>query len=248
MNEYIKALLKSTIPTALIFIGRSDDFFNFLIRHKILIDENTNIEAPKLTAFLVGLSWAGLVVPVQYEKLKKKVEKKENKFSSLLGIYKETYINSVKEKLNISTSQINTRVFVRKKDFKSKIKFWWNDEIYFELKEIKGISDSINVEKLVFKVSPEPEGLIGEVFKNNNPIMDLSITPEKYKLTSYQKSKTSDIKFCCVAPIHDEQSNIVAMISLDSTKKIKLLPENTELWNELIQDYYVILDKFINQN
>ncbi len=247
MKFFWTAVLKTTIPTALIYIGRSEEFFVYLKNHNVLFSTDSNTDNIKLTCFLIGLLWAGLVIPIQYERLKAKYDNQNNQFIKLLGKVKDVHIEAICKHLGVNT-KLKTRVFVKKRNYHNLLKKKKNREVFFGLKHVDGISDEINSDKLKFRVAPNPQGIIGLSYRDRKRIIDSNVRPDNYNLSHFQKSQTEDVKFCCVAPVYDEESNIVAFVSLDSNERIEASNDDAASWNKLINEYCYTLDKHINKH
>lgn len=244
MREYFKTIGLSLIPTLLIYIGKADGFFTFLKDHKFL-DDKTDIKNPQFWCFLAGCFWAGLVVPVQFANTKNKLKEKEDEFNELLKFNKDIYFKSAKEKIKKQSVNFRTRVFIPEKGLKSQWKKLKHKKEEFHLKHYKSISDSIANKDLHFEVTPNIQGMIGKTFDCKSILIDFDVQKSDYNLSHYQKSKTSDVKFCSTVPIFDKENEIKAIISVDSEKEVILKGAEIEEWEKSLTYYGSFVDKHL---
>jgi hypothetical protein len=245
MKEYFKIIGLSLIPTSLVYIGRSESFFSFLKAHNFMKQES-DISTPQITCFAIGIFWAGLITPFQLASTKRKLAKKENQYAELLAFNKETYFKSIKETLKKHNKNFRSRIFISDKGFKA----WWNNTWHkkgsFKLEEIKGISDPIHTTSLHFEFKPSVQGLVGKACIEKAIIVDCNVNPDNYNLTHFQKSKTSDVRFCSTAPIFNKKNEVVAVLAIDSDDHIQLNDEEIEVWKNQIIYYCAFVDKQLN--
>lgn len=247
MKEYIRIIGLSLIPTILVFIGKSDSFFAFLKNHNF-IKENYDSTNVQLTCFISGLFWSGLITPVQLAKTKTKLAYKESQYASLLAFNKETYFDSTKKMLKKHNKNFRSRLFVPNKGFSSWWNSVWHDKEDFKLADIPGISDPINTNSLHFEYKPNIQGLVGKACIEKGIIVDCKVDPNYYNLTPFQKSKTSDVKFCTTAPIFNKNNEVIAVLGIDSSDDIELDDAEIEIWKNQIIYYCAFVDKHLNFN
>jgi hypothetical protein len=240
MKEYFKTIGLSLIPTILIYVGKTDGFFNFLKEHSFL-KVDADVKTPQFWCFLIGCLWAGLVVPVQFTKTKNKLKDKEDEFNELLKFNKEIYFKSAKEKIKKQNITFRTRVFIPKKSLLSR----WNKKKEFHLRHFKSISDTISNKNLHFEVTPNIQGMVGQTFESKNILIDFDVQKTDYNLTHYQKSKTMDVKFCSTVPIFNKENEVKAIISVDSEREVILKETQIKEWEKSLAYYGSIIDKHL---
>lgn len=252
MKEYFKIVGLSLIPTLLVFIGKSDSFFDFLKLHKF-IDANTNISTSQITCFSIGIFWAGLITPLQLAQTKKRLEQKEKGFTELLEFTKESYFKSLKENLKKHSITFKTRIFVPQRGIRALWKETFSKIRIFQLKDVKGISDKLQVKYLNFEVEPNCQGLVGKAYQaaaqnkqNETIFVDCDVNASNYNLNAYQTSKTADVKFCSTAPIYNKDSKVVAILAIDSSDKVNLNDIEIQTLKEQIIYYCAFVDKHTN--
>lgn len=244
MKEYFKTIGLSLIPTILIYIGKTDGFFTFLKEHKFMTD-STDIQSPQFWCFLSGCIWAGLVTPVQFANTKIKLKEKEDEFNELLKFNKDIYFKSAKEKIKKQSINFRTRVFVPEKGLKSHWKNIRHNKKEFHLKHFKSISDSISNKNLHFEVTPNIQGMVGKTFESKSILIDFDVQQSDYNLNHYQKSNTTDVKFCSTVPIFDKDNEVKAIISVDSEKGVTLKESEIIEWEKSLAYYGSLVDKHL---
>ncbi len=242
--EYIKTIGLSLLPTFLVYIGKSESFFNFLKAHSF-INQDSDISTSQLWCFTIGIIWAGLISPVQLAKTKKQLEAKNKKFNELLAFNNETYFKSVKTTLKKHNKNFNTRIFVPHKSISARWARIWNKKLVFALKEFEGFTDPLPAVSLHFEVTPTTQGLVGKACKEKAIVVDCEVNPQNYNLTHYQQSKTNDVKFCSTAPIFNSKNDVIAVLAVDSTDDIQFDDSEIEQWKNQIIYYCAFVDKHI---
>lgn len=244
MREYLKTICLSLVPAILIYIGKTEGFFTFLKEHKF-VEDSYNFSTTQFWCFLIGCLWAGLVVPVQLANTKNKLKDKEDEFNELLKFNKDIYFKSAKEKIKKQSVSFRTRVFIPEKGI---IKHWKqikHKKKEFHLKYYKSISDPISNNDLHFEVNPNIQGMVGKTFDCKNILIDFDVQKSDYNLSHYQKSKTSDVKFCSTVPIFDKDNEVKAIISVDSEKEVILKDGEIKEWEKSLSYYGSIIDKHL---
>lgn len=250
MSPKVKIILTSLIPTFLIFIGRSDGFCNFF-KINFSIEEKI-IATSQMICFIVGLIWAGLVIPIQYSNLKDEFEAKNEILKELIIFNRRGLFEAFKSSLtHIDIDKLNTRIFVPKKYPWYCFWKWFSKEKEFETFEYDGITTAMNNGKpLVFQVNPKAEGLVGRSYETKGMIIDCNVKAniDSYNLTPYQKLQTSDVNFCTTIPIFNDkkQKDVVAIVSIDSTQQITLNAAEQRVWSDNIIYYSAFIEKNLN--
>ncbi len=244
MKEYFKTIGLSLIPTFLIYIGKAEGFFNYLKVHNF-IKEEADIKNLQFWCFLIGCLWAGLVTPVQFANIKNKLKEKENDFDELLKFNKDIYFKSTKDKIKRQNINFRTRVFIPEKGFEKHWKNIIHKKKEFHLKHYKSISDALTNKELHFEVTPSIQGMIGKTYNEKKIFIDFDVQQGDYNLTHYQKSRTSDVKFCSTVPIFDKENEIKAIISVDSEKEVILEQNEIQEWQNSLTYYGSFIDKHL---
>lgn len=244
MREYLKTIGLSLIPTILIYIGKTEGFFNFLKEHNF-IKSDADIKSPQFWCFIIGVIWAGLIIPVQFANTKNKLKEKEDDFNELLKFNKDIYFKSAKEKIKKQSVSFRTRVFVPEKNLVSQWKKIRHKKKEFHLKHFKSISDTISNKNLHFEVTPSIQGMVGKTFECKSILIDFDVQKTDYNLTHYQKSNTMDVKFCSTVPIFNKDNEVKAIISVDSEKEVVLKDAEIREWEKSLAYYGSIIDKHL---
>ena len=187
----------------------------------------------------------GLVFPFQLTKKKIRLKEIEDEFNELLKFNKEIYFKSAKERIKKQSVNFKTRVFVPEKGLVKIWKSFRHKKQEFQLKHFNSISDSITIKNLQFEVSPNIQGMVGKTFESKKILIDFDVQRSDYNLSYYQKSKTTDVKFCSTVPIFDEKNKVKAIISVDSEKEVVLKDFELREWEKSMAYYGSMIDKHL---
>jgi hypothetical protein len=215
MKDYFKYLLKlflkALLPAFLIYFSKTDFISDILIENDFIVNK-ANISSFKFWAFLIGTVIAGIMLPIELYNTKKKLKKQNSIFKTVVPII----TGKVAEDLGLKPGELSIRVFkVEKSILSQTIKL-----VHLYLEEITNKLNGKN--DLVFEVSKDTiQGVIGKTYSEESYIVDYNISnlENSYDLTSEQKNRVGDVKFCCAAPIF-KYNKIKYVISLDSEEKI----------------------------
>tara|TARA_R110000744_G_scaffold74008_1_gene148012 strand:+ start:2210 stop:2956 length:747 start_codon:yes stop_codon:yes gene_type:complete len=247
MKEYLRIIGFSLLASFLIFIGKNDLMFKWLVKEEIL-STTLDIEKAQLFCFILGIFWAGLWLPIQHSRLKTKQKKKDEQFIELLNYNKESYFELIKNKLNAYNVKFDTHIFRPQKGI---IGFWQrkvNKKTILKLINVKGISDTFHHKSLTFEVNKlETQGLVGKTFKEQTLSVDLDLTKNNYSLTQQHLNKLGTVEFCSAIPIYnEEQTKINAILSVDSQEKFNFSKQNSLDWEKHMVYYAAFVDKHTN--
>lgn len=200
----------------------------------------------QLYSFIGGILWAGIAYPYQIASLKKEQKNNSNKLNSLFKFQKELIFTAIEKDIKKYNKNFRTRIFVPENGLQG----FWNryirKNIIFQYKNIDGVTDSIKANTLRFLVYPKIEGLVGRTYNEKSIMIDCNVNSEEYNLTPYQKSKTSDVKFCTTIPLFDTNDNIKAILAIDSNKEVTLSDKEISVLENHLIEYAAFIDKHIN--
>lgn len=229
------------LPACLLWYG-GDKMDKFFFGHP---EHNATNE---LICYLVGIAIINIVVPFSTEKTRGQIIEQDCLIGILLKGLRENLNTELEHKFNTENLELNIRIFVPKKSFKLWFKKIVFKERVFILKDHPNLCiDSIDT--IPFRVSPNPEGVVGKVFEAKCMMYDSELTSEKsekhYKLNPHQISLLSDTKFVIAMPIFRDGSKdvITAIVSFD-TKKSITLPTNND-WERSVRESCMIIRKCI---
>ena len=242
---YVRILGFSFLAGLLIFIAKNDFIFEYLIEHEVLSEE-VNVEGVQFYLFIIGISWAGLWLPIEHARLKSRQLKRQEKFIDLLSYNKESYFKLIKNKLKAHNVDFKVRVFRPQ----SGIKAYWNKKIngktILELVNIAGISDEFHHATLHFEINgSEVQGLVGKCFSDKQLWVDLNTEHNNYSLTEQHQTKIGDIKFCSAIPIFNaDQSKVTAVLSVDSDHEFNFNNNDRREW----KNHMIYLAAFVDKH
>lgn len=244
MREYIKIIAINLIPSILIFLGRNSYVFNYFKENEMFwLNMKSDITYIQTYFFFIGIIWVGLVFPIRYAYIKNK-QKKENIIHSELIEYNKKllfkYPQTLYKSLNIN---FNTRIFVPKRGL---FEYFKNGTTLVP-KEYKGLTNKLEEKKLNFCVNNgATQGMVGKSFKEKEIFIDFDMTNQnKYELTENQKRLVRDAKFCSTIPILDNNNQTIAVLAVDSNRKIKRTQNIEHIWKEHMIEYASFVTKNI---
>ena len=139
-------------------------------------------------------------------------------------LYTFSYITRIdKTELNM-----NIRIFTPKRRFCDILvggrKLFKKVPLEFVMKNVNGFTDNNIKAGLTFRVSPDPQGLVGQCYTVRNITCDLDLnnTPIDYNLSDYQRIQTKETSFCACVPLINKKDKLFAIMSFDSEKSIDI--------------------------
>jgi hypothetical protein len=222
-KEIGKLILFISIPLLLQFLGQANLTSNMLSSIKM---PASDILIFKDICCFLGIAFTFIPLSFAYGKhIHSNYHlKKEQAF--LIQKIKEYFVISKFFGRRITKgTDINIRIFtlknpkihtIIKKIFKYEMKQ------YVIMKNVEGFTDNNILSGLAFEVYPHQQGLVGMCYKKNMMTYDFDLKKPlvDYHLTDYQKDQTQDTISCICVPIHNSKSEICAIVSFDSAKKI----------------------------
>ncbi len=202
----------------------------------------------EIFCYILGLVVINVFVPYSAEKTKSKLKEQDALIGLLLKDLRDSLNDELEHKLSVTGLELNIRIFSPKRSFWAWVKRMWSGERIFYLNDHPNLCKE-QIEKLSFRVHPNPEGLVGKVFADKYMLYDSLLDDERskneYQLKPHHTSATADTKFVIAAPIFKDGSNdkINAIVSFDSKKRVTL-PENKD-WETAIRDSCKIMHKCI---
>ncbi|MGB4847922.1 MAG: GAF domain-containing protein [Saprospiraceae bacterium] len=239
MKNYLKFFGINIIPALLIFFSKNDSLFTWCKTHNVTLGWDQS--AIQFWLFLVGIIWTGCILPLQYANVKNKLDHKNEAFQELLKHQRDAYLKLMKNEIREYNTTFSTRAFV---PF-WRLKYWARGEKYYKLKFIPGLSDEFGNKELVFRVHPNPEGLVGRTYNEKAIIVEQDAVHNAYNLNQIQKQKVGNVRFCTAIPIFNNNEKIIAIIGLDSESDVKLNQEDLEVFQKHIRYYGAFIDKHI---
>lgn len=241
-----KYLFLSFLPAALIYFGKHDVILEDL-KGKGIIGAAVNVELTKEVCFTLGILFSTFIIPLQWIREQEKRKKIQNNVSEMVAFTKELFILSLQKELK-SYTEFNVRVLVKCKG----IRFWYKAvfqrKVYFRIQPTMGLSDPFKTQSLEFQVSPktEAEGIAGHCYNKRMIFYDDNVKENvkngKYVLTEHQKRETEEIEFVLVTPIFNNANKIIALIAIDSTKKVNM-SKASKNWDAIIKRFCKLLHK-----
>lgn len=242
--KYIKTILISLVPSFFIFLGKNTYLFNQFKESELFgFTKTTDIENVQFYYFLFGILWVGIIYPARYIYIKTKFDKTSEIYSELIEYNKNILFKYPQIQYKSLNVKFNTRIFVPKKNI---LELFKNSTTLIS-KEYEGLTNKLENKKLNFCVNGDcVEGMVGQSFKEKEIFMDFDMSDHnKYNLSENQKRLVRNVKFCSTIPILDNNSNSIAVLSVDSDQKIKRTNNIENIWKEHLTEYASFVTKHI---
>ena len=233
------------VPALLTYLGQNNSFFNYLQNNRIISLETERIPVIKDILLIAGIFLT--IVPSGIKLVRLEWDNKYylEQRDFLIKYVKDMFMEAFESKVDKKFIDLNIRIFVpiykrnverKKRTRLFSLPFCISKRVLFKIKNIKGLSDPGTTNDLEFEVYPKIQGIVGRCYNIKTVYVDEDIKSnnENYNLTEYQKSKTCDVEFCLCVPIFGKDSNVIAIMSLDSTRPMPIPSKNRgELYNIL---------------
>lgn len=246
MRDYLGILLVSLLSTFLIYIAKNDYFLCKLKEVKVISDD-TNITEIQFWCFIVGIIWAGALLPINHVRQKKENKKKTEVLNELIEYNKGILFKMAVSEMNLSNKTLNTRIFKPQKGIIGAYHQYLCNKRVLKLHHIKGVSDPFHHKTLKFEVTEnDAQGMVGMSFKNHVINVDLDLSTNNYNITDVQRTKIGNIEFCSTIPIfNQDESKVVAVVAVDSEQKLNLDDNQKKVWKQHLTMYAAFIDKHI---
>jgi hypothetical protein len=244
MKEYIKIILINLLPSIFIFLGRNTYLFEYFQKKGIFgFNKGSDIIYIQTYFFFIGIVWVGLIFPLRYAYVKKKQKQQNLIHSELIEYNKKLLFKYPQTMYKTLNTNFNTRIFVPKKGILSFLK----KSTTLVPQEYSGLTNKLEEKKLNFCVNNSTtQGMVGKSFKEKEIFIDFDMSNQnKYELTENQKRLVRDAKFCSTIPILDNNNQAIAVLAVDSNKKIKRTQNIEYIWKEHLIEYASFVTKNI---
>ena len=253
-KKVIWKILGGLFPVLLLTAGKDDGIAKFLLGWAV-----DDIEPYQGPLFIVGLVWTGGLHPWRISRVEKKAVALERANEGLERAYKSALFLTLGRDLGNVVSTLRTRIFVQKKDWLSRLKRWictfrwWKDTPQFiNLTDISPLTDPFENGELQFEVSPTPEGIVGNVFVNQELVIDDNLDNNRtYRLSDRKRRILGNVQFCAAIPIladapvsgkSNGRGKVLAVLSVESEQRIPLDVEGQKNFANFMISYATFWD------
>lgn len=240
----IKVAICTLIPSLLSYIANSKVIFNYLIE-KNFIGESINIDMIQDICLWVGIVLSAILL--SYDLLKTKLNYNDvlSQRNLLIKMNKEILGYALLDSCLGNYEDYNIRFFIPKHPLIYKI--FKKCKKKFVIINIPEIAQEGTTKGLELEVFPDCQGLVGKCYNNKMMIYDDDLentNSTKYRLDKNQVFRTSNLKWSICCPIFDNNSQIVAIMAIDGSKKITIDKEKENKLKEQI----IIFSRMIYDN
>jgi hypothetical protein len=244
---FIRYTLFALIATVFTVLGSSEKLL-IELKQKKIIGEQVDVGLLKDGFLILSVIFSGIVVSYDVFVTKKKLSEREKEIIATREHNKLIFFTLVKRELGLDRLNLKIRVFVPNKSIGLTVSNILtkqpNKKKEFKVKYVEGISDKGLSEDLKFEVNPTIQGLIGKCYHSGQVEFDCSLITTNnvnYNLTSYQKQKSSSLKFCSTSPVINSKNEVVAIVSFECNENFNITHRNQGKWEALAQNFCVDL-------
>jgi len=209
-----------------LYLGRSTTALQNL-KDVGIFGEAIDCDKMRNPLFFTGIVISFIAIPTRLYFLELKNSSLRSALEVFMKYNKEILVELLRIEFKNSNANFNIRIFKTKRWFRKSWKSICEKQKMYEILNISPLGEKDNSENLSFIVSPkdESQGLVGLTYQSKNIMYDFDIQNNTinndYRLDENQLSKTSRTRFVLTAPIFDEDSKVIAIISIDSETLLK---------------------------
>ena len=227
MRLVFKILFLIVFPTVLSVLSQTDVITNYLIERQLL-GNNFNIDMFKDICMIISIVLNGLLLGFDYVASNIINKRQYKRITELLSYSKEVFIDALADVWKQKGKfDINIRIFIpENKLYLILIKYSFFKKripLYFKIKNIPCWAKSGNTDKLKLRVTPNPQGLVGQCFNTKNIVYDANLresNDNQYGLSNVQIHQTSQLTTSICVPVFDQKNNVIAVVAYDSIESI----------------------------
>lgn len=217
----IKYIFLTAIPTITAYLAEDDAAIRYLINRHVLY-QNFNCSAFQHICALISVLFTVFILFPQFLYLEYKRRKEHEQIVGMYNMIKEIATAALEKNFAKKAFQFNMRIFVPEQRHLYKMKKLINPqtEFFFRNKNIEPFAKHDKTEQLRFRVTPNPQGIVGNCYNTKSISYDenlLENNNKEYNLDENQIALTNDLKWSLCIPIQDKGNNVIAIVAFDST-------------------------------
>ncbi len=233
----VQVLLTILIPNLLAYAS-SSPFFVDNLKSSGFLASDVDVDAVKDKMLLWSLFASALLVGCKLSVSEFCRSKAESRRDVLIKFLKGTMLSALAAQLDApSMKSVNVRIF-------TKTKWSFPNKTVFVIRNHPALADAGMTNKLRFRVSPVPEGLVGKCYCSKKMIYDdnLQQSYADYNLTKLQVNKTGDLRFVACVPLFRGKDQVAAIVTFDTTEDLKI---GDQAEQEVIRKGFVNFSQFL---
>lgn len=222
IKKIIKYLFLVAIPTIAAYLAEDDSVIQYLIRKQILY-QDFNCDTFQHICALISIIFTVFVLFPQLLCLEYKREKEQEQIVGLYNMIKDIATAALEKYFTKHAAfQFNMRIFIPEHLRLRRIQKLLDPRtpLFFHNKNIEPFAKRDKTEQLRFRVTPDPQGIVGNCYTTKSISYDenlLESNSTKYNLDQNQIALTNDLKWSICIPIADKGNNVIAVVAFDST-------------------------------
>ena len=244
---YVISIVFSFFPAILTFVCKSEGFLDSL-QDKGILGSNIDTVVLKDILLIISIVLTFILLTTRLIKKQYYMDNAIQQRNKLLAMNKEIFTITLAKQLGEEYLNIDIRIFVPKVSLISRIKdmFKITHKKYFKIKNINSLSESGTTDNLIFEVSPNQQGLVGNCYSTKSIVYDADLTNTnslKYNLNNSQIYKTSDLKFVLCCPLF-LNNDVIGIMAFDSKQRINM----TKQQHDKLRDPIVVFSQSIYEH
>lgn len=240
----IRYILDILIPTITAYLANGNALYQFLKDAKVLADD-FDIVGVKEFFLIVNIIFTVVVLPLQIICVERKKRKAEQKIDGLNAMLKQFIQNNFVHITKNENFSFDMRIFVPEKNVFQYLKgILGKGETWFTIRNISPFANKDITEHLRFRVSPNPQGLVGAAYAGKSIVYDDNLSETNsidYSLDQLQVNRTSKLLWSICVPVLDSKSNVIAVLAFDSTVSRLNIEEHKEDIGTLTNTFAVMM-------
>ncbi len=241
----IRYIIDIAIPALTAYLAASDSFLQFLIRRNILAS-SFNVDLFQDICLFINIIFTTFVLCLRLIKNEFQEKSNSRKISGLYNVVKKIIQSNLSQISGDSNLSFDLRIFVPKRSLRCWIKslFHKNTEKWFCIRNIEPFANKDVTEHLVFRVEPNPQGLVGSAYSKKCIVYDDNLSETNstsYSLDQSQVNRTSGLLWSICVPILNDKNEVIAIMALDSDTSKLDIEENKDAVRTLTNTIAVMM-------
>jgi len=218
----IKYFFLTAIPTVTAYLAEDDSAIQYLIRTRVLYP-GFDCGAFQHACALVSIAFTIFILFPQLVRLEYKRERQQEQIVGLYNMIKDIATAALEKYFTRQAAfQFNMRIFIPEHLHLHRIQKLLDPHtpLFFHNKNIEPFAKRDKTEQLRFRVTPDPQGIVGNCYNTKSISYDenlLENNSTEYNLDQNQIALTNDLKWSICIPITDKGNNVIAVVAFDST-------------------------------
>lgn len=232
------------LPALFAYLATSDTVIDFL-KAKNILSASLDIALFKDVCLIINILLSVVVLNIKIIRRDCKIKKHKKRIDGLYDMVSTTIQNCFEQISHNSNFNFELRIFVRDRNILVPLtKVLRHDKgSFFSIKNIYPFAKHDQTDNLRIRVNPDPQGLVGRCYTLKTIVYDddLKTHNETYGLDEAQMLKTSSLRWCICVPILNNNNDVIAVVSFDSSTSNLSITDNINDIRHLVSTYSLML-------